>query len=133
MVGDDAQAPTGDAGGTGRGSARWWLMAAIAVPWVAGILLIDDETAQTIFVVGLVVALVGGDAILSRRRGEKAGAGDDDAAVLIVPLILAVLVANVFSSDDAERAALVPLAIVFVALWRLARGRRRRGPTVRPL
>lgn len=130
MAGGEGSAPTSAARGSHGRDSRWWLLAVgIAIPWVAGILLIDDETAQTIFVVGLVVALVGGDAILSRRRREK---GEDDGAFLVVPLILAVLVANVFSSDDAERAAVVPLAIAFVALWKLARSRRRRGASARP-
>ncbi len=132
MAGGDESAPAGGARGSDGRARRWGLPVAVVVAWVAGILLIDDETAQTIFVVGLVVALVGGDEILSRRRGEKTGPSADDPAFPVVPLILAVLAASFFSSADAERAALVPLAVAFVAIWKLIR-RRRHGAAPDPL
>lgn len=118
----------------GDGAVRWWLFVAlVSLAWVAGILLIDDETAQLVFMVLLLLALIGGNPFLSRLRGGRAQPEEDDGRFLFIALLLAVLLANFFASGDAERAAMVPLAVVLAALWSLGTALRRRRAAARPL
>ncbi|MDQ4049638.1 MAG: hypothetical protein M3131_09710 [Actinomycetota bacterium] len=129
----DPQPTTGVGGSPGRYTR--WLSGALllSIAWVAGILLIEDETAQTIFIVLLVAAVVGGDALLSRRRRGEREAGEDSVGVPAVPILLAAVAASFFGSGDPELAAVVPIAFVLMALWRLVRSRRQRAATARPL
>jgi hypothetical protein len=115
-----------------RGSPRPALLIAglLAVAaLVGGILLIDDGTAQTIYLLLLVAAMLGWDASVSRGGAGRPGgarSGEAEQAFPWIPLALAVLVVGFFESDDAVLAAVIPLGLAFVALWKLA-ARRRRG------
>lgn len=96
---------------------------------VGGILLIDDRTAQTVYLLVLVAAMVGADAIASRGRVESptgADSGEAEEVFPWIPLALAVLIVGYFESEDVALAVVIPLGLGFVALWKLAR-RRRRG------
>lgn len=109
----------------------WLIKGVLAGAFVGGILLIDDATAQTAYLVIFAAVVVGGDAILSRRRSASPGgthADEPDEDFPWLPLAGAVLVASlVFESDDATFVAVTPLGLAFVVLWKLARRRRRGG------
>lgn len=99
----------------------------VALVAAGGVLLIDDRTAQVVFLVG-----VCGLALLSDRlpgRWQSEGSTGRWDWTLIVPVVLALVVARLaFDSDDARLAALFVLAVAFSAVWRQLRiGERLRG------
>ena len=91
----------------------------MAVVAAAGVLLIDDETAQLVFLIGLAALLVIGGAVAERRQADS---GRPDWTFL-VPLLVAFGVSRLFGSDDARLAALFILAVVFAYAWQQARAR----------
>ena len=91
----------------------------MAVVAAAGVLLIDDETAQLVFLIGLAGLVVIGGAVAERRQADS---GRPDWTFL-VPLLVAFGVSRLFGSDDARLAALFILAVVFAYAWQQARAR----------
>ena len=89
----------------------------MAVVAAAGVLLIDDETAQLVFLIGLAGLVVIGGAVAERRQADS---GRPDWTFL-VPLLVAFGVSRLFGSDDARLAALFILAVVFAYAWQQAR------------
>ena len=91
----------------------------MAVVAAAGVLLIDDGTAQLVFVGGLAALVVIGGALAERRQSDR---GRSDWTFL-VPLLVAFGVSRLFDSGDARLAALFILAVVFSGAWQQARAR----------
>ncbi len=96
----------------------------MAVVAAAGVLLIDDETAQLVFLIGLAGLVVIGGAVAERRQADS---GRPDWTFL-VPLLVAFGVSRLFGSDDARLAALFILAVVFAYAWQHARARWTKPP-----
>lgn len=95
-----------------------------------GVLLIDDESAQVAFLLGICALALLSDRLpgARREREEEAGSGLDWTQ--FVPLVLALILAQLAfdSNDDARLAALFVMAVVFSAAWRQLRiGERLRG------
>jgi hypothetical protein len=91
----------------------------------AGVLLIEGETADLVFLVLLCVAVLAWGAVIERREAsEPRGEG----WTFLVPLLLALAASRAFGSADARLAALFLLAVTFAFGWSLVLRRwRARG------
>lgn len=96
------------------------LRVVVALTAAAGLLLIEDDTARTAFLVAVcAVALA---AAWIEARSESPGA---EGASFLVPIVAALVISSlVFENDEQKLASVIVLTLVFTLGLRAVRGRR---------
>ncbi len=112
-----------------NGHMRRLLALIVALVAAGGVLAIDDETAQVVFLLGVCALALLSELLPLDRPPRDRGMDNGSDWMLIIPAAVALILAQaVFESEDAQLAALFVLGVPLAVAWRLLRvGERLRG------